>query len=154
MRAERPDRPPARLGEPRPVRRASPLLVRRVRAQRARSDAAVRDEFDYVFDRGRRAVPDWRDHPYLRRILWDWYESHALSLPSNWLTEIEADCRRFFANIPWPPRDEGESLSVSECRKVLGSPEGEMSSADVAFLRDQLYVLGEIIVDGTQRRSP
>ena len=98
-------------------------------------------------------LPDWRAHPYFVTILWEWYDSIDEDVPADWFRAATEDCRRFFADIPWPTRDDAESISIAHCRKALNAPQGQMRDEDVRFLRDQLYVLAEMLVDGTRRHA-
>ncbi len=98
-------------------------------------------------------LPDWRAHPYFTTILWEWYDSIDEDVPSDWFRVAAEDCRRFFANLPWPPREDGEAISVAACRKALDGRGDHMRDEEVRFLRDQLYVLAEMLVDGTRRRE-
>lgn len=142
---------PRRRQEPRLKLSAESLC--RLRRQKQRSDASALDEFALVVELTGDAVPDWRDHPFFSRILLDWYRPHALSLPVGWLKEIEEDCRRFFQKLPWPPRDDDESVSISACRNALAASATGLTDGELRFLRDQLYVLAEIVVDGLRRES-
>lgn len=133
--------------------RISPKLRDRLLAQRARSDARALAEFEetvgFIGDR----LPSCKDHPYFRDILWEWYWPLALDLSAAWHTEVERDCRRFFKDVPWPSRDDAESLPLSRCRSLLGPDADQMRDADVRFLRDQLVALAEIVLDSTTGRS-
>lgn len=126
----------------------SAQMVARMRAQHrewiVRRDQEFARTVEYVADR----LPQWRDHPYLGVILWEWYAPRAGDLPVGWYPFIVEECRRFFAQLPWPQREETQSLSLAKCREALGPTARDLSDAQVRFLRDQLYVLAETVVDG------
>lgn len=127
-------------------------MVARMRAQHrewvVRRDREFAGVVEYVAER----LPEWRDHPYFVAILWEWYVPLAGDLPHRWHREVSADCARFFARLPWPPRDDSHSISVAACRSALGPRASAMTDAQLRFLRDQLYVVAEMIVD-TRRAS-
>ena len=108
----------------------------------------MRREFAMTVEHVADGLPEWKDHPYFTSILWEWYGPLAGDLPRGWYREITKQCSRFFARLPWPPREDADALSITKCRNALGPAGSEMSDAQVRFVRDQLYVLAETIVDG------
>lgn len=132
--------------------RLSPESLRRLRRQKEESDARAEAEFGYVVERIGDEVPDWRDHPVFTPILRDWYAPHSLSLPRAWLIETETECRAFFERLPWPPREDATSISLSRCRALLGASASALEDGDVRFVRDQLYALAALLLDSWRVR--
>ena len=67
---------------------------------------------------------------------------------------ISEKCRLTFSNLPWPRRSDAESVSLVKCKLALDSERAPMSDSEIRFVRDQLYVLAEILVDGYAGRTP
>lgn len=131
----------------------NPDVAERMRARRRESIAwrvaVFRSHVEIIAN----ALPDCRAHPYFTTILWEWYDSIDEDVPSDWFRTATGDCRKFFADLPWPRREDAESISIVHCRKALNAPEGQMRDEEVRFRRDQLYVLAEMLVEGTRRRE-
>jgi hypothetical protein len=128
----------------------SPALIEGLRAQRSRMVRWDRFEFDLTVAHVGGELPEWRTHPYLTRFLAHWHSRHAGSLPDDWFEAITEKCRKTFSAIPWPQRADAGSVSLAECRRAGGATTATLSDADLGFLRDQLYVLAEIVVARTR----
>jgi hypothetical protein len=128
--------------------RTSAELRRRLLAQRRRSGDWVRREFAVTVEHVADRLPEWKNHPYFVEILWEWYAPLAGDLPRDYYPRITDECGRFFKRLPWPPRDDDKSISVAKCRSALGPAAAAMNDAQVRFVRDQLYVLAETVLDG------
>jgi len=135
------------------VVKLSPKALARLRVQHRALVRSRELEFAGTLGYVAEVLPEWKNHPYFVAILWEWYAPLAGDLPRGWYRDIAEDCRKFFANLPWPPRDDEESLPISECRKALGATSAHLRDDEVRFIRDQLYVLGELIVDGVRNRA-
>lgn len=131
----------------------SPALIEGLRAQRAQMIRWDRYEFDITVAHVERELPEWRAHPYLTRFLAFWHSRHAGNLPDDWFEAITERCRKTFSALPWPQRPDAGSVSLAECRRAGGAITAKLSDAELGFLRDQLYVLAEILVEKTRSES-
>lgn len=131
-----------------------PAMLERLRAQREDMLRSTRLEFAVTVEHVEDKLPAWRGHPYLRQWLRSAYSRRAGDLPIDWYEAISEKCRLTFSNLPWPRRSDAESVSLVKCKLALDSERAPMSDSEIRFVRDQLYVLAEILVDGYAGRTP
>lgn len=124
-----------------------PAMREAVRRQRDYLLAAVAVEFDYVLERVRAAAPEVADHPFLPDLLRDRHRGKTFDMPQGWLDEVPAECRKAVTELPWPSRADRESISIGQCKRLLGRRAVHFGDHHVRFVRDVLYAIAEVVVD-------
>lgn len=94
-------------------------------------------------------APRYAEHPILAHLVRSWWERAGGDPQPGWHEALPEWCAEFFENAPWlrTSRHDDGRLSPRRCRMAMGKQAEDLSDQDLRFLRDQLYVLAEALVD-------
>ncbi len=120
------------------------MLARRAQLLK-RAEESIAHEVEWLGSR----VPKYEGHPILPHLVRAWWERASGDPQPGWHEALPAWCVEFFENASWlrtSKHDDGR-LSPRRCRMAMGKQAKDLSDQDLRFLRDQLYVLAETLVD-------
>lgn len=121
------------------------LMLARREQLRARTRTFIALEVELLQER----LPMYAEHPILTDLIRTWWERASGDPQPGWHEALPEWCTQFFENAPWlrtSVHDDGR-LSPRRCRMAVGKQADHLSDQDLRFLRDQLYVLAEALVD-------
>lgn len=112
-------------------------------------DARTEDETARLVEHLRWSCPQYSNTPILPDLVRAWWDRASGDPQPGWLVALPEWCTGFFDNAPWlrtSKHDDGR-ISPRRCRVAMGKQAENLSDQDLRFLRDQLYVLAESLVD-------